>query len=71
LQALVLIVKNRATGADCIFLWKIYRWKDRIVAKILHFLLTYCKKKGPDRNPGPLKIQYPMKNRYTNGVRAS
>jgi len=29
------------------------------------------KRKGPDRNPGLLKIQYPMKNRYTNGVRAS
>jgi hypothetical protein len=26
---------------------------------------------GPDRNPGLLKIQYPMKNRYTNGVRGS
>jgi hypothetical protein len=29
------------------------------------------KEKGPDRNPGLLKIQYPMKNRYTNGVRGS
>lgn len=38
------------------------------------YSLIFClflKEKGPDRNPGLLKIQYPMKNRYTNGVRGS
>jgi hypothetical protein len=47
--------------------------EDRIVAKFLHFQRkeTVKKQEGPDRNPGPLKIQYPMKNRYTNGVRGS
>jgi hypothetical protein len=51
--------------------WKFYTGADRIVAKILHFGRETYNEEGPGRNPGLLKIQYPMKNQYTNGVRAS
>jgi len=51
------------------------RFTWRKIVLLLNFYIfigrKLLNKEGPDRNPGLLKIQYPMKNRYTNGVRGS
>jgi hypothetical protein len=53
---------GRFTSGRIVLLLNFYIFSGRELLK---------KEEGPDRNPGPLKIQYPMKNRYTNGVRGS
>jgi hypothetical protein len=54
-------VPGRFTVGRIVLLLNIYIFSGR----------TLLNKESPDRNPGSLKIQYPMKNRYTNGIRGS